>query len=226
MVTLMPDIQEHHIERVRVILIRKLCGERDTVDPEIERTLDEVLMVAEDTVMPRGMFRILPVEKAHKNAIQTAVGEIQSPLFTRLVKRCVGQRLLVFMIATLGEKLERIGGSERSVFRQLVFEMVGSELVEIVADMVEACWRQEVIKMDLQYSLRFSPGYCDWALSGQSVIFACLDASRIGTYLTSHFTMVPHKSISAIAVAAEHVPFSTPCSMCGKEECNMRRLHA
>jgi hypothetical protein len=56
------------------------------------------------------------------------------------------------------------------------------------------------------------------------VIFKALDAGLIDVHLTPQFVIVPSKSISAIAVAAEEVPISSPCVFCAKEDCSWRRL--
>lgn len=72
--------------------------------------------------------------------------------------------------------------------------------------------------------MRVSPGYCDWALEGQGVIFEALDARPIGITLSSSFVMTPLKSLSSVAVVARRVPVLASCAFCGKENCEWRRL--
>ncbi|MEA3470706.1 MAG: hypothetical protein U9R24_03210, partial [Thermodesulfobacteriota bacterium] len=102
--------------------------------------------------------------------------------------------------------------------------MTGSECIEMAADMLEAEWKKEVESRGFAYSLRFSPGYCDWALEGQEVIFNALDAGRIGVRLAPYSVMIPGKSISAVALMAEEVPVVTPCVFCPKRDCPWRRM--
>jgi hypothetical protein len=127
------------------------------------------------------------------------------------------------MIATLGGELESSCGPGDPLHRQLVFDTVGSELAEMVADQLESDWRAHADGRGLQCSQRFSPGYCDWALTGQGVIAASLDTERLGVRLTPHFVMLPSKSVSAVALLAREVPVAVPCVFCANRECTERR---
>jgi hypothetical protein len=196
---------------------------REGADPAILKTLEDALGVASRVARPSGAFRILPVLGTSGKSVQTEAGAIRSAMFTRLVERSRGDRSLVFMIATLGEDLERSCGPGDPLHRQLVFDAVGSELAEMVAEGLESEWQAHAQGLGLQCSRRFSPGYCDWALAGQSVIHASLDAERLGVRLTPHFVMIPRKSISAIAVVAREVPVPVPCAFCARNDCPERR---
>lgn len=199
------------------------CGAGAAVDPVVRAALDEALDVAAKVVRPTGAYRILPVLETTARSVRTEAGTIHSALFTRLVAMCGGDCSIVFMISTLGEEFERSCGPAEPLFRQLVFDTVGSELAEMVADGLEADWRAELDPLGLQCSGRFSPGYCDWALEGQGVIAAALDVARVGVRLNSHFVMIPRKSVSAVAVAAREVPAPAPCVFCARDDCSSRR---
>lgn len=77
--------------------------------------------------------------------------------------------------------------------------------------------------LDAIAGYRFSPGYCDWGLEEQALIFKVLDASSIGVSLSPHFVMSPAKSVSAIAAVADEVPFPAPRAFC-RRDCPHRRL--
>ena len=166
---------------------------------------------------------MLPVLGTTAKSVRTEAGTIRSALFTRLVEMCGGDRSIVFMTSTLGEELERSCGPAEPLLRQLVFDTVGSELAELIADGLEADWRAELDVLGLQGSQRFSPGYCDWALEGQAVIAAALDVDRVGVRLNSHFVMIPRKSVSAVAVTAREMPAPAPCVFCARKDCSSRR---
>jgi hypothetical protein len=196
---------------------------RETVDPVILATVDEALDVATRVVRPKGTYRFLPVLAFSGKDVRTEAGTIRSAMLTRLLKMTSGDPSLVFMISSLGEGLERSCGPREAVHRQLIFDTVGSELAEMVADMLESKWQVHADGLGLQYSRRFSPGYCDWALDGQAVIAASLDTGLLGVRLTPHFVMIPRKSVSAVAVLAREVPVSVPCAFCAKDGCPERR---
>jgi cobalamin-dependent methionine synthase I len=225
MVTLEPKLNEGVLERARSNTLKRLgYNARQSPHPEVERTLDEALVVAEKATKPKGMYRFLPVLKTGKDGVRIETGSIQSARFAHLVDTCTGDRSILFMIATLGEEPEGPSDSQEPVLRQLMSHTLCSELAELVADMVEARWRKEADNAGLQYSLRFSPGYCDWALEGQAAIFNSLDAAEIGVQLTPHFVMIPGKTISAVAAIAKEVPIPSFCIFCGTEDCQWRVL--
>ena len=94
----------------------------------------------------------------------------------------------------------------------------------MVADMVEEDWKKQPDVSGLQYTVRISPGYCDWPVEEQNSIFNALDAGLIGVRLTPYSIMEPTKSISAVSVAAGHVPVGSPCEWCYKKDCSWRRI--
>lgn len=214
-----PDI----LERLRTNVQNKIYDRTINTSEQIQGLVEEAIFAAERNVNPKGMYHVLPVLNTDKNAIQTSAGKIQSPMFSRLVDQCKGDRCIMFMAATIGRELEEIGRSNKGIFYQWVFDLVGSELVEVVADHLEHHWEKKTDRAGMQYSTRFSPGYCDWSLEGQQIIFNALDAEKIGVKLSSHMVMIPEKSISAIKIAADKVPFSKPCFLCDKNDCPWRR---
>jgi hypothetical protein len=218
------ELSTRVIDELRGKALERLrCGTRSAADPVIRATLDEAINVAAKVARPAGTYRILPVLDTTAKSVRTQAGTIRSALFARLVGMCAGDRSIVFMISTLGEELERSCGPAEPLVRQLVFDTLGSELAEMVADGLEADWRAELDVLGLKCSERFSPGYCDWALDGQRVIAASLDPERLGVRLTSHFVMIPSKSVSAVAAVAREVPIPAPCVFCAKDDCSWRR---
>ena len=193
------------------------------VDPIILGRLDEALDTTTRVARLKGIYQVLPVLGTGKSGVETKAGVIHSEMFTRLVHTCSGKTSIAFMIATIGEELEEIGRARSLVFEQLVYDTAGSELAEMMADLLEAHCREKADDSGLQLSSRFSPGYCDWSLEGQQVIFASLDAGLINVRLTSKLVMVPNKSVSAIAVVAEEMPVTVPCALCPSEDCPWRR---
>jgi hypothetical protein len=214
--SLLGELRDKALERLG-------CGGQEQVDPVILAMLDEAIEVAARVARPDGAYRFLPVLGFGGKDVRTEAGTIRSAMLSRLVSMSSGDRSLVFTISTVGEELERSCGPRDPVHRQLIFDTVGSELAEMVADLLESEWRAHADALGLQCSQRFSPGYCDWALDGQAIIAASLDTGLLGIRLTPHFVMIPRKSVSAVAVAAKEVPISVPCSFCAKDGCPERR---
>ncbi|MFR4384234.1 MAG: vitamin B12 dependent-methionine synthase activation domain-containing protein [Phascolarctobacterium sp.] len=70
----------------------------------------------------------------------------------------------------------------------------------------------------------FSPGYGDWPLEEQKLLFPILDcAKRIGLTLTDGMMMAPSKSVTAIIGLSEDVACVwNKCMTCGNVNCPYR----
>ncbi len=196
---------------------------RVTPDQVTQKILSKAIDAVHQSANPRGIYLEAPIIGINRQAIITETGAIRSPRFARLAGLCKGKRSLVFMIATIGDEWKRGLGKEVSVLRQLLFDAVASAAVELVAGLVEKQWREAAESKGLKAGSRFSPGYCDWDLKGQRVIFKALDASKIGVELTRHYVMVPEKTVSAVALIAEDLPAAAPCAFCPKD-CPWRKI--
>ena len=58
--------------------------------------------------------------------------------------------------------------------------------------------QQQLLARGLYPTLRYSPGYGDWALEGQTAVFAFLDGCQGEIRLSENYLMEPVKSITAI----------------------------
>ncbi len=220
-----PELSTHLLEKLknRIRLNIGHEGHTTNIPEKIESTLNGVLLEVKQKISPKGIYRILPILGTDTDNILTKAGPIQSTLFTRLANACSGDRFIVFTIVTLGSKLEEIRHPDAGIYCQWIFDKLGSELVEMVADLIEEDLKKKSEVSGLEFSSRFSPGYCDWPLKGQQIIFDSVDASLIDVCLTPHFVMSPLKSVSAIFIAAKQVPYKTPCRFCDKKDCKWRK---
>ena len=190
---------------------------------DIEKILSEALDRIAGSSNARGIYLAVPITRINKKAIITRAGAIRSPMFARLAESCKGRKSAVFMIATIGDGWKRGLGKDAPVIRQLIFDAAASAAVELAADLVEKQWRDEAESQGLKASMRFSPGYCDWDLKEQSVIFKALDTRKIGVELTRHYLMIPEKSVSAAALIANDLGAAAPCAFCRKN-CGWRKI--
>ena len=76
-------------------------------------------------------------------------------------------------------------------------------------------------------SLRYSPGYCGWHVSGQQTLFAALRPEAIGLRLTDSFLMDPLKSVSGVIVTGKPAIHQFDhdfdfCAACTDKECRQR----
>jgi hypothetical protein len=224
MVIIEPELNDHLLDRLRNKMIGELGrSEFQELPLEFQNALNDALIAIQRQTQPKGIFCMIPVLGVGAEGVKTETGTIRSAMFARQVERCEGERFVIFMISTLGKELEPLHNHNESVLNQWIFDKIGTDLAELVADLVEQEWKSRVNVSGMQCGVRFSPGYCDWPLEGQSIIFNAIEAGIIGVKLTAKFIMLPKKSVSAVAVAAQKVHAKTPCEFCIKKDCLWRR---
>lgn len=141
-----------------------------------------------------------------------------------------GAQALCIFLATIGSGIEETATclmSKGDGLEGYLMDRIGSFAVESLAQDFEEKLRESYSKEDKSVSMRFSAGYCDWAIEEQSALDKALDFSSAGIHLTKSYMMVPKKSISAIVGIGPKGLFpekrSSPCSICDEKDCGYRR---
>ncbi len=151
-----------------------------------------------------------------KSAFQNSVAYIELPLkiegetlrfgdlsvkSSSLAKHLSGCESAIIFVATVGIEIDRLIAkySKISPSKSVVFQAIGTERIESLADTFEKETVAEKAKIRLSTVSRFSPGYGDFPLEFQKEIFSLLDCPRrIGLTLNESMLMTPSKSVSAI----------------------------
>ena len=220
------DLPRDIFPKARSMVVSRLgYSTQNGLDPDISAMVDRAIENIVSSARPRGIYRFVAIKGLARKGIITLPGIVESSMFKQLVRISKGEKYLVFIVTTLGLGLDDLYGKDDNLTWQMVSDAAASEMTEIAADKIdELTWQEEALKEGFEYTWRFSPGYCDWKLTGQEVIFNAVDAEAIGVSLTSSYVMKPEKSISAIALIAESIPFKAPCAFCTRKDCPWRRL--
>jgi hypothetical protein len=114
---------------------------------------------------------------------------------------------------------------ERDLLKGYIYDVIGSEIVEAAADLMQADLERNMLGTGKKITNRYSPGYCGWDVAEQHRLFNLLPENFCGVKLTSSALMDPVKSVSGIIGIGENVK-SNPytCRMCDMEDCLYRRV--
>jgi len=147
-----------------------------------------------------------------------------SEVVARLLEQC--EKVVVFVV-TIGNYLEEMVGQlaeDELVLQAMVLDAIGSSAVEQVADFVQDRIKAIADAQGLYASRRFSPGYCDWNVDQQRMVFQAMNGDTAGVSLTEGCLMLPQKSISGIIGIGSHdVENYNPCKTCDRRDCPGRR---
>jgi len=141
-----------------------------------------------------------------------------------------GTNCLVLGVVTVGSTLEN---NVTELFargeypRAIALDAVGTVAVEVLSKYVRNLICQEVKDRNLQITRHFSPGYSDWDINQQKVIFEIIPADKIGVKLTESCMMLPRKSLSwVIGIGKDISRLSKEkgtCKICKLKSCQYRK---
>jgi len=149
-----------------------------------------------------------------------------SEVIAQLLEQC--HKAAVFLV-TIGNHLEETAyrlAEDGLILQAAVLDAVGSVAAEGVADFVQGGIREIANDQGLVISQRYSPGYCDWDLGQQRIVFWAVNGASMGIRLTERCLMIPRKSISGIigiGLPNSNVEHYNPCKTCDKHDCQGRR---
>jgi len=150
----------------------------------------------------------------------------KSQVIARLLEQC--ERVAVFAL-TIGNHLEEMVcqlARDKLVLQASVLDAIGSVAAERVANFVQDKISEVAGTNGFCTSRRFSPGYCDWNIGQQRMLFWALNGNTVGIHLTGRCLMIPQKSISGIIGIGSYdsnVENYDPCNTCKKQDCPGRR---
>jgi hypothetical protein len=152
---------------------------------------------------------------------------IKSKVITQLMEHC--SKIAIFLV-TIGEYLEETAhrlAKDGCMLQATVLDAVGSDAVEKLAEFIQDRIREGANTEGLVTSQRVSPGYCDWNIGQQRMLFRALKGNTLGVHLTGECLMLPQKTISGIigiGPSSDGVENYNPCRVCDKQDCSGRRL--
>jgi hypothetical protein len=108
-----------------------------------------------------------------------------------------------------------------------VYDVIGSEIVETAADLMQADLASEMAKLGLKITNRYSPGYCKWDVEEQHKIFRFMPYNYCGIRLTPSALMDPVKSVSGFIGIGRDVRYNRyTCNLCDMKDCIYRNKKA
>ena len=199
--------------------------------PDAEPSLRMVSLVneyienAHQFIAPSFSYIVRDIELVKGISVLLEDGVIfESEVIARLLEKA--DKVAVFVL-TIGNYLEDTAArlaEDGLVLQAAVLDAIGSDASERLADSVESQISEVAHNQGLTISRRFSPGYCDWDVNQQQMIFQTMKGDHAGVLLTDSCLMLPRKSISGIiGIGPSEIGNYNPCKTCDKHDCVGRR---
>ena len=134
---------------------------------------------------------------------------------------------LAIFLCTAGEEIgirSRKAMQEKDLLLGYLYDVVGSEIVEAAADLMQNELEKAAISSGKKITNRYSPGYCGWDVAEQHKLFQLVPYNYCGIRLTPSSLMDPVKSVSGIIGIGDKVK-SNPytCNLCDLKDCIYRK---
>ena len=135
---------------------------------------------------------------------------------------------IAVFICSAGEKftaLTRKYNSDGDYLKGYIVDVFGSLIAEKTADFLQRTLQKKVEAKGLHITNRYSPGYCNWNLSGQKKLFELLPSNACDITLTDSMLMIPIKSVSGIIGIGKTVKKQEyACAVCSDKDCPYRNI--
>ncbi|MDR0540584.1 MAG: hypothetical protein LBH19_00040 [Dysgonamonadaceae bacterium] len=106
-----------------------------------------------------------------------------------------------------------------------VADAIGSLTVEKAMDTIQTQLEEEMKAGGLSITNRYSPGYCNWPVSGQRELFDAMGEMPVAISLTESCLMLPVKSVSGIiGVGRNMKKRAYACRICKNKNCIYRKI--
>jgi hypothetical protein len=199
-------------------------GYNGSVPPRVERAVANGLEKIGARARPVALCREVPIEPARKGFRIAGTHLVGSPRLGRAFRPC--RRGIVF-VASLGPGVDELAAetSREGLMEGFIMDFLGSMAIEDALDAMEKTLRDGLGDGEAM-TPRYSPGYCEWAIEDQRVIFGLVDNVEKHVELTEHFIMKPRKSVSGVIGIGERTDVErqgNACRYCGRKTCEYRR---
>lgn len=131
-------------------------------------------------------------------------------------------------LCTAGEDFTRMTNQlneQGDIMEAYILDAIGSLTVENAMDKIQEQLSTEMHQQGLKISNRYSPGYCNWPLSDQTMLFDLIGLNPTGITLSDSCLMTPRKSVSGvIGIGSQLKHHAYGCVVCNNTDCIYRRI--
>jgi hypothetical protein len=197
-------------------------------NPAILKLINRAVEEAGPLVQPRAICKEFPIAELKEDSLTLQDGTCFS-IGPRISEWYKGSKSLMIAICTIGDNLEKrllelSASGEHTAALNL--DIAGSVALGSLGDQVHQHICEKTSARGIQMGPFLNPGYREWPLTDQRLIFEIMPASSIGVRLNEQCMMVPKKSVTFCAGAgvSEVQEHFNRCRHCGLAKCPYRRI--
>ncbi len=201
----------------------------DVAGAEVVALLDEALALGRTLMAPRAVIRWMPVRDEDTDRLVLDDVTLSIPG----IRQSWGTVThVIAAVVTIGDALERRVAElweARELPLAAMLDSVGSGAVESLAEHVNDLLCQQGIARGLNVTNRISPGYGEWDVAEQPLMFRLVPGAPVGVRLNEACFMTPEKTITLLIGAGPEARvdhYFAQCARCWMAGCAYRRVPA
>ena len=218
---------EEIILEVRIEQVLKGMGmQLSDADPYLLDLIEGFISTCKELVSPRAAYVMYDNASFDRTNYTTLVSGLElntGKIVTSFLKK---SKAVILFSCTCGEEVEKLSKSyirDGHGLEGFIVDLIGSELAESITEFLHNYIENTVALAGYGVSNRFSPGYCNWPVSDQHLLFSLLKDNNCGIELTQSSLMLPIKSVSGIiGIGPSLKRTDYKCRICKDENCIMR----
>jgi len=208
--------------------IEAVLGYKEEEDRELVRGLiEEILIECRTITSIKAQYEIFKEVKFNPELKSVIIDsknfQVKKIVYAQLKK----SDTVALFICTAGAEIgirSQIAMKERDFLRGYLYDVAGSEIVEVAADILQDELKHTLLESGRKITNRYSPGYCGWDVAEQHKLFGFFPDNFCGISLTPSALMYPVKSVSGIIGAGKDVKLNPyTCKMCDMKDCVFSR---
>lgn len=193
----------------------------------ISSLIDDEIKEAYDLIQPSGFYQLMDIRRVRRPRVILEDGlTVTSEVLSWVLFPC---KQVVIFVTSIGRALEeRVAQlmKEGQILKATILDAIGSEAAEKTTGYLQDRVREIANSDDAEITLRYSPGYCDWDITQQRVLFRAMNSAPLGVSLTEECLMMPRKSVSGVIGVGwgeKRRLRLSPCRFCTRRDCQSRR---
>jgi len=221
------DNLEVRIKPETVLKLQGYDGKREPL-AGIRETVTEQVNMARKLAQPRAIYRELKIE-AIDDANITLADDTVMQVGERIATWWRGSTRLAIALCTIGVVVEeqvKALSQKGEQLAALTLDTCSSLALGSVLDQVNRFTCERAVKEGIRAGPSLNPGYAEWPLTDQRLIFQIMPAQNIGIHLNEQCMMTPKQSATTctgLGVTRDFDEFNR-CYHCGVPKCPFRKL--
>jgi hypothetical protein len=216
--------------RIKPETVLKLQGYEGKREPlaGIRKIVTEQVNVARKLAQPRAIYREIEIKTIDGSAIRLADDSVMQ-VGKRIAAWWQGSTKLAIALCTVGSALEdqvKALSQKGEHLAAMTLDACGSLVLGSALDQVNRFTCERASKEGIRAGPSLNPGYAEWPLTDQRLIFQIMPAQTIGIRLNEQCMMSPKQSATictGLGVTQNFDEFNR-CYHCGIPKCPFRKL--